>query len=99
MAVVKMTEASDSRLHEYHMSKLEKESQEKREERVSGMKFLWTLFFSGLLFFVFLIFMAFYGDNTQSRLSLNVIKTIFNALGGFGTGLLLLYLFRRLFRR
>ena len=99
MAAVKMIEAADERLHEYHMSKLEKESQERREARTSGTKFLWTILLFGMSLIVFLLYMAFYGEGTQSRLSSNFIEIMFTALGGFGIGLLFLSLFRRYFGR
>lgn len=96
-AAVEASDAADQRQYEYYMARLEKEAEEKSKTRTSAVKLVWAMLVGSFVVCLFLIGIAFFGTESQAKLSIDILKTILNAVGGFGIGWILLMVFRRYF--
>ncbi len=102
---LEVTEESDRRQHEYHLKRLAAE--ERQEEKSHSLKekshSLTRLLVIGggggfLLFAALVLCMAFFGDETQSRIAMRIMEEFAKALSGAGALLVIMAIMRRLGR-
>lgn len=95
---LEVTEESDRRQHEYHLKRLAAE--ERQEEKSHSLTRLLVIGGGGgfLLFAALVLCMAFFGDETQSRIAMRIMEEFAKALSGAGALILIMAIMRRLGR-
>ena len=95
---LEVTEESDRRQHEYHLKRLAAE--ERQEEKSHSLTRLLVIGGGGgfLLFAALVLCMAFFGDETQSRIAMRIMEEFAKALSGAGALILIMAIVRRLGR-
>ena len=95
---LEVTEESDRRQHEYHLKRLAAE--ERQEEKSHSLIRLLVIGGGGgfLLFAALVLCMAFFGDETQSRIAMRIMEEFAKALSGAGALILIMAIVRRLGR-
>ncbi len=90
---------SDERQYNYHMDKLRRDDEDRRDRRKSGMLLIWSISGISAVFLGFLLLMGFFGDPTQREAAKALLSTLGTGTGGFGIGWIMLMAFRRFMNR
>ena len=93
---VKVNEAADQRQFSFHMEKLKRDSDDRDDRRVTGFQMLWIFIAVVVVAGSFFVAMAFYGDENQRQVAMDLVRTIANGVAGFGIIWAAINAFRRL---
>ena len=91
--VVEAADAADKRQYDYHVEKLRRETEERKERRRSIFKIVWAMGVGGALVGALLLLMLFFGTDAQRETAAELLRTVLTGLGGAGV----LWLLRTLF--
>lgn len=82
LRAIEANEANDLRLYQYHMAKLEQDTKDK----VAKLQIAKHLIYGGSAFIgivvVLLVWMAFFGSESQATIASDIVRTGLTALGG-----------------
>ena len=93
---VDANEAADQRQFTFHMEKLKRDSDDRDDRRVTGFKMVWVFIGVVVVAGGFLLLMAFFGDENQKQVAMDLVRTIANGVAGFGIIWAIINAFRRL---
>ena len=93
---IEATNVADQRQFDYHVEKLRRDDEDRKNRHKSGVKFAWALFIAVMVFIVLFFTIIFFGDDTQQTIATDILRTIGTGLGGFGICWFLSSGFRRM---
>ena len=93
---VDANEAADQRQFSFHMEKLSRDSDDRDDRRVTGFRMLWVFIGVVVLAGGFMLAMAFFGDENQKQVAIDLVRTIANGVAGFGVIWAIINAFKRL---
>lgn len=93
---VEANEAADQRQFNFHMEKLKRDSEDRADRRVTGFRMLWVFISVATVSMAFFAWMAFFGDDVQRQIAMDLIGKLVNGIAGFGIIWAIIYAFKRL---
>lgn len=93
---IEATNVADQRQYDYHVEKLRRDDEDRKNRHKSGVKFAWALFIVAVVFIGLFFTMIFFGNDAQQTMATEILRTIGTGLGGFGICWFLLSGFRRM---
>ena len=93
---VEANEAADQRQFNFHMEKLKRDSDDRADRRVTGFRMLWVFISVATASMALLLWMAFFGDDAQRQIAMDLVGKLVNGVAGFGIIWAIIYAFRRL---
>jgi len=95
LRAIEASDASDKRQYEFHVEKMRQNSKDRKDLNRSIFRLLWGVFGAIGLVGVFVLWMLYFGTETQREVSIIILRNLATALGGAGV----LWLFRAVFQR
>ncbi len=92
---IEATNVADQRQYDYHVEKLRRDDEDRKNRHKSGVNFAWA-FIAAVVFIGLFFTMIFFGNDTQQTIATEILRTIGTGLGGFGICWFLLSGFRRM---
>ena len=93
---IEATNVADQRQYDYHVEKLRRDDEDRKDRHKSGVKFAWALFIAAAVFIGLFFTMVFFGNDTQQTMATEILRTVGTGLGGFGICWFLLSGFQRI---
>ncbi|MEZ5573513.1 MAG: hypothetical protein R3E64_16065 [Halioglobus sp.] len=98
LAAIKANDDSDKRQHDFHMQRITDNHSIQVAKTKSATKLIWGLLGSACVFFSAMLYMLFFGDNSQSYLAMAALKLVLTAGGGAGVYVLVAKMVQRLYK-
>lgn len=78
------------------MEKLKRDSEDRADRRVTGFRMLWVFIFLATGSMAFFAWMAFFGDDAQRQIAIDLVGKLVNGIAGFGIIWAIINAFKRL---